>query len=123
MAMNQTCYALATAVGTPFTLYCHLRHEISNLVHAAHGSVFDTITTNTFATSKVVLPPWPVLRGFEELVDPLFHRILAETKASSILASLRGTLLPKLISGETRVPCIFERADKGDRKTQGVIDG
>jgi len=103
MAMNQTCYALATAVGTPFALYCHLREEIGNLVHAAHGSVFDTITTSTFATSKVVLPPSPVFGEFEKRVDPLFRRVLAGTKGSRTLAALRDTLLPKLISGELRV--------------------
>jgi type I restriction enzyme S subunit len=103
MAMNQTCYALATSVGTPFALYCHLRQEIGKLVHAAHGSVFDTITTSTFATSKVVLPPRSVLDMFEERGDTLFRRILAGTKASRTLAVLRDTLLPKLISGELRV--------------------
>ncbi len=104
MAINQTCYALATAVNTPFALYCSLRQEIGNLVHSAHGSVFDTITTSTFGTSKVILPPRPVLVEFESSVDPLFRRVLAETKASHTLAALRDTLLPKLISGELRVP-------------------
>ncbi len=46
MAMNQTCYALATKTGTPFALYCRLRDEMDALVHAAHGSVFDTITND-----------------------------------------------------------------------------
>jgi len=94
---------LSTTIGTPFALYCHLRKEIDNLVHAAHGSVFDTITTTTFATSKLILPPRPLLRRFEERVDPLFHRILAGTRASRNLAALRDTLLPKLISGELRI--------------------
>jgi len=103
MAMNQTCYALSTTLGTPFALYCQMRHEIGNLVHAAHGSVFDTITTNTFGTSKVVLPPWPLLEKFEELIAPLFLRVLVGTRAIRTLAALRDTLLPKLISGELRV--------------------
>ena len=103
MAINQTCYALATAIGTPFALYCHLREEIANLVHAAHGSVFDTITTSTFATSKVTIPPDRVFREFERRVDPMFRRVMAGTKASRTLAALRDTLLPKLISGELRV--------------------
>ncbi|MEX1246232.1 MAG: restriction endonuclease subunit S [Thermoanaerobaculia bacterium] len=103
MAMNQTCYALETSAGTPFALYCQLRQEIDHLVHAAHGSVFDTITTSTFATSKVVLPSRPLLREFELRVDSLFRRVLAGIKASRVLASLRDTLLPKLISGELRV--------------------
>jgi len=103
MAMNQTCYALASVAGTPFTLYCQLRQEIDDLVHAAHGSVFDTITTSTFATSKVVLPPEPVMRSFERIVDPLFRRIRLAVMESRTLAALRDTLLPKLLSGELRV--------------------
>jgi type I restriction enzyme S subunit len=102
MAMNQTCYALATRTDTPFALYCHLREEIDRLVHAAHGSVFDTITTSTFATSRVLVPPTGVVRAFEERVRPVFHRILAGTMASRTLAALRDTLLPRLISGELR---------------------
>jgi len=103
MAMNQTCYALSTILSTPFALYCHMRHEIDNLVHAAHGSVFDTITTSTFAASKVVLPPRPLFEEFEERVSPLFRRVLAGTRAVRTLAALRDTLLPKLISGKLRV--------------------
>jgi type I restriction enzyme, S subunit len=103
MAMNQTCYALRSAAGTPFALYCQLRQGIDKLVHAAHGSVFDTITTNTFASSRIVLPPLSVLRAFEEIVAPLFHRVLANINESRILATLRDTLLPRLLSGELRV--------------------
>jgi type I restriction enzyme S subunit len=103
MAMNQTCYALRSATGTPFALYCQLRKGIDKLVHAAHGSVFDTITTNTFASSRIVLPPLSVLRAFEEIVAPLFHRVLANINESRILATLRDTLLPRLLSGQLRV--------------------
>ena len=103
MAMNQTCYALETTSGTPFALYCRLRQEIDDLVHAAHGSVFDTITTSTFAAASCVLPPQPVIHIFERMVDPLFRRILNGINASIALAALRDTLLPKLTSGELRV--------------------
>ena len=103
MAMNQTCYALVSTVGTPFGLYCQLRHEMDNLVHTAHGSVFDTITTSTFASSRVVLPPKQILEEFEKTVSPIFRRILANIQESRTLAALRDALLPKLLSGEVRV--------------------
>ncbi len=103
MAMNQTCYALASSTDTPFALYCQLRDEMDGLVHQAHGSVFDTITTSTFASSKVVLLSVAVTQAFERVVTPLFRRILINTDESRTLASLRDTLLPKLISGELRV--------------------
>lgn len=103
MAMNQTCYALASTTSTPFFLYCQLRQEIDTLVHAAHGSVFDTITTSTFANSKVVLPQRPAIEAFEKVVSPLFQRILRSSDESGTLTILRDALLPKLISGEVRI--------------------
>ena len=103
MAMNQTCYALATTTQTPFALYCRLRVEIDDLVHAAHGSVFDTITTSTFASSRIVLPPPSALKAFEARIAPLFQNVLNNVSTSRTLTALRDTLLPKLISGELRV--------------------
>ena len=104
MAMNQTCYALTSKIDTPMALYCLLRREIDVLVHAAHGSVFDTITTNTFARSKVVQPSQSLLKHFEETVTPVLQQIVVGTKASHTLATLRDTLLPRLISGQLRLP-------------------
>jgi type I restriction enzyme S subunit len=103
MAMNQTCYALTTSIDAPFSLYSLLRHAIDDLVHAAHGSVFDTITTTTFELSKVVLPLGPVLAAFEHAVSRFFLRSLASIKESRTLAALRDALLPKLVSGDLRV--------------------
>jgi len=105
MAMNQTCYALATTDKTPFFLYCLMRSQIEQLVHAAHGSVFDTITTTTFASSGVVLPAESVVKAFEARVAPFFFRMLSNVMESLSLAAIRDALLPKLISGEIRLPC------------------
>jgi type I restriction enzyme S subunit len=103
MAMNQTCYGLTTTTGTPFALHFRLRHEIDALVRSAHGSVFDTITTRTFSTSKVALVPPVLLKAFEGKVAPALQRVLQGASESRTLAALRDALLPKLISGELRV--------------------
>ena len=104
MAMNQTCYALASKTRTPFALYCMVRVSIDGLVHAAHGSVFDTITTRTFDASRLVLPPKPLLDAFERLTTPVFRRVLVAIEESRSLSALRDTLLPRLISGDLRLP-------------------
>ena len=104
MAMNQTCYALASRRTAPTALYCLIRQIMAGLVNAAHGSVFDTITTSTFAQSRVGQPPDQLLARFEELAGPLFHRIVSGTNAAQTLATLRDTLLPRLISGQLRLP-------------------
>ena len=113
MAMNQTCYALMTTTETPFALYCRLREEIDGLVHGAHGSVFDTITTSTFASSRIVQPPRSSLKAFEDTVAPGLQRVLGNLFESRTLATLRDTLLPKLISGELRVRDVERFAERG----------
>ena len=100
MAINQTCYALVTKLNTPFALHCQLRSRIDDLVQAAHGSVFDTITTRTFDAARFTLPPKPALEAFERLITPVFLRVLAGSGENRNLAALRDTMLPKLISGE-----------------------
>jgi type I restriction enzyme, S subunit len=102
MAMNQTCYALVSKIETPAALFCLLRNQIAALLNAAHGSVFDTITTSTFAGSLVVLPPNALLREFEQRSAPLFERIVEATSTIETLAELRDTLLPRLVSGKLR---------------------
>ena len=41
---------------------------------------------------------------FKQFAVPVITKILANAKESRTLADLRDTLLPKLISGEIRVP-------------------
>ena len=103
MAMNQTCYALVSRTESPFALYCQFHYQIADLVHAAHGSVFDTITTSTFKNTPFLLPSPRLFAQFEEIVTPLFRRILTSSEQSRSLAALRDALLPKLLSGEVRV--------------------
>lgn len=104
MAMNQTCYGLTSKLGTPVALYCLLRREMDVLVNAAHGSVFDTITTSTFAKSIVVHAPEELLVRFESIARPMFERITESTARVQTLAALRDALLPRLISGQLRLP-------------------
>jgi type I restriction enzyme S subunit len=111
MAMNQTCYALVSRTKTPFALYCQLFEGIGDLVHAAHGSVFDTITTSTFNTGRFILAADSALEAFEKLVSPMFKRILKNCEESRTLAATRDTLLPKLISGELRVKDAKKRVE------------
>ena len=103
IAMNQTCYGLESRTGTPFWLNCAFRALVTDLVQSAHGSVFDTITTATFENATVVRPPDALLRAFEDLVQPLFGKVLCNLEESQTLAETRDYLLPRLMSGEVRV--------------------
>jgi type I restriction enzyme S subunit len=50
------------------------------------------------------VPSTPVLDAFDHRVRPIFERIQKGNEQSSSLSALRDTLLPKLISGELRLP-------------------
>lgn len=100
IAMNQTCYGMHMKSGNHFYGYCHSKNLITNLVSAAHGSVFDTITTTTFESSKVLQAPQNLTDLFEEEAAAHFHKILSNQLQTSTLTKFRDTLLPKLISGE-----------------------
>lgn len=103
LAMNQTCYALHSVDSRPFWLNCAFATEIPRLVHAAHGTAFDTITTATLEHAQVTASNNGVEKEFEGFVRPVFGRILVCLQEAVALSALRDTLLPKLISGELRV--------------------
>lgn len=103
IAMNQTCYALRARDGQHFFLYCWFNNLVEKLTNAAHGSVFDTITTATFQSSKVRIPPSDVRTSFNERVTHLFELIHSNQKESLTLAATRDYLLPKLLSGDIEV--------------------
>ena len=108
MAMNQTCYALVSTNGRPFWVNCAFGHVVQALVHAAHGSVFDTITTKTFQDARVLASDGELLDRFETAVRPLFQRVLHNIHENERLAATRDLLLPRLISGEIRVKAVEE---------------
>lgn len=57
MAFNQSCYGIRAKNGVNSTfLYYLLKNSISKLKLMTHGSVFDTITRDTFATLIVGIP-------------------------------------------------------------------
>lgn len=69
------------------------------------------VQANTVKEYPLARPTDPVALAFGELVRPLIARGSAAVRESRSLASLRDTLLPKLISGEFRVShseCVLE---------------
>jgi type I restriction enzyme S subunit len=105
MAMNQSCYGLRPRHGRRgYYVYFATAALVEILRQRAHGSVFSTITRETLGGTQVVAPPSDLMQTFERVVDGLLKRVLANQHQSRTLAALRDVLLPKLISGELRVP-------------------
>jgi type I restriction enzyme S subunit len=67
------------------------------------GSVLTNLSTGRFAELRVLAPLADLRVRYHRLVMPFFDRILANEKESATLATLRDTLLAKVLSGELRI--------------------
>jgi type I restriction enzyme S subunit len=105
MALNQSCYGIqgADGVGDYFT-YFTLHYAVEDLRHRTHGSVFDTITRQTFDSLVRVRPSQDVLDAFEGVVAPFMELIRHNLFENRTLRLMRDVLLPNLTSGKVRVP-------------------
>lgn len=84
-----------------YQLFLIIREE---LVGKGNGSVFTNLKTDILRAQRIVVPPTSVLNLFDDWMKPNFKRILQTNCSSQVLVELRDTLLPKLISGELRIP-------------------
>lgn len=79
--------------------------ELVNHTDAAStGTKMPRTNWSDIARYEVALPPEALAAKFSELIQPLIGQIIANIHESRTLAALRDALLPKLLSGELRVP-------------------
>jgi len=110
MTFNQSCYALVGTDGVGSTLvFLAAQHAVLTLKTMSHGSVFSTITRDTFQSINMAKPGVAVLRAFDSATAPLFAQIKANVLESRTLAETRDMLLPKLMSGEIRVTASLDK--------------
>ncbi|WP_064435506.1 restriction endonuclease subunit S [Pseudoalteromonas neustonica] len=105
MAMNQSCYGIngINNISDEFIYYL-TRHQVSDLQKRGHGSVFNTITRETFKSILLPFSGDKLTKEFGKAVTSLFDKILMNNRQNAELIKLRDTLLPKLISGELQIP-------------------
>lgn len=68
------------------------------------GSTQPLITQTDVKNTDVIIAPENVLKEYESITSTLFSKHRANIKENSRLSLLRDTLLPRLMSGELKVP-------------------
>ncbi len=104
VAINQGFIAMNPRAGVSnlfLMLWARSAHD--EIVSRANGSTFLEISKANFRPIPLVAPPSDVMRKFDQTARPLYERIVECARETRSLATLRDTLLPKLISGELRV--------------------
>lgn len=89
--------------------------EVSDhLGQMADGGAYPAVRPEIIGAMQVALPNDPeILEAFHRICAPLFEQAEANRNQSRTLATLRDTLLPKLLSGELRVPDSMKRIEAG----------
>lgn len=83
--------------------YCFLSRRPKLLKHSQTGAAQPHVKPADIHRFQVVIPSKEIINEFQQIVKPLFDRIGMNKIENDRLASLRDTLLPRLMSGEIKI--------------------
>ncbi|WP_198086072.1 restriction endonuclease subunit S [Variovorax sp. E3] len=105
MAINQGYIAMLPGGQLPpLYLLFWCRQNMELIKARANGSTFMEISKKAFRPIPVLVPPPPIVEAFMRVAESIFDRLVENEKQAQTLAALRDALLPRLISGQLRLP-------------------
>ncbi|MFJ4444076.1 restriction endonuclease subunit S [Pseudomonas sp. NPDC089422] len=105
-ALNQHLFKVTSNDFPKWFYYLWTRQHLTDFQHtaASKATTMGHIQRKHLTEAKVVVPPAEVLRNAGVLIEPLLERWLVNAEKARTLTQLRDTLLPRLISGQLRLP-------------------
>jgi type I restriction enzyme S subunit len=85
-------------------LLCWAHFNIGKIEDRANGSTFLEISKKNFRPIPFVVPGDGLLDAFNDQAQAIYDKLLLTAECTESLTRLRDTLLPKLLSGELRIP-------------------
>lgn len=105
LAINQGYIAMLPGSRLPplyMLFWCRLNMDA--IKGRANGSTFMEISKKAFRPIPALVPPASIVEAFCDVAGALFERLVENERQAQTLATLRDTLLPRLISGQLRLP-------------------
>ena len=78
--------------------------SIEHLAHVADGGAYPAVRPEVVAGIECVLPSSAIMQAFHNATAPLLASVAENQQQAQTLSTLRDTLLPRLISGQLRLP-------------------
>lgn len=100
----QNVVGLRSISVSPLFLYEYLKSIRNDLISYDIGSVQPSIKVTHIIKHKILLPNNDLLTAYDKMSSSISKLIYQNSTLNQKLASIRDTLLPKLMSGEIRVP-------------------
>ena len=82
----------------------HLKPLFTELARNKQTTGLGHVTVADMKRELIAMPPVDLVRQFDLKVGPIHARIFENQRQAQTLATLRDTLLPRLISGQLRLP-------------------
>ena len=105
-ALNQHLFKVTSSRYPKWFYYFWTRHHLEHFrqVAASKATTMGHIQRSHLSAAKVSVPSLEVLNMGNELLEPLVNRVVENRLQAQTLSTLRDTLLPRLISGQLRLP-------------------
>ncbi|MDR6154186.1 type I restriction enzyme S subunit [Acidovorax delafieldii] len=105
-ALNQHLFKVTSSVYPKWFYYLWTRHHLDNFrqIAASKATTMGHIQRGHLSAAKVVVGSDRVLDSANCILSPVIDRIVSNALQAQTLSILRDTLLPRLISGQLRLP-------------------
>ena len=105
-ALNQHLFKVTSKKFPKWFYFLWIHWHLEDFRHIAAGkaTTMGHIQRHHLTSAKVLVPPPELLQAMSGFMHPIIESIWRRKVQSRTLAALRDMLLPKLISGELRVP-------------------
>jgi type I restriction enzyme S subunit len=104
-ALNQHLFKVTSPEFPKWFYYLWTLYHLDEfrLIAADKATTMGHIQRGHLTAAKVLIPPRPLLDAMTRTMAPLIDQLIANLIQSRTLATLRDTLLPKLLSGEIQI--------------------
>jgi type I restriction enzyme S subunit len=85
-------------------IYQTINFGLDRLLSKTTGSVFPSLSSPDIKGFNILNPKDSIINTYESATIPILNRIQENHRQARTLATLRDTLLPRLISGQLRLP-------------------
>tara|TARA_R110002049_G_scaffold20717_1_gene75851 strand:- start:6270 stop:7646 length:1377 start_codon:yes stop_codon:yes gene_type:complete len=81
-----------------------LKHTFATEDSIGSGTIFNAVNKKEMERIALIISPDQIAKSFNDIATSLDEKIASNAEQTDCLTKLRDTLLPKLISGELRIP-------------------
>jgi len=105
-ALNQHLFKVTSKTYDKWFFYQWVKHHLPDFQEIAQGkaTTMGHIQRHHLSEAKTLIPARSLLSAMDSVFTPLLERSFGLSRQSRELSCIRDTLLPKLISGELRIP-------------------